>query len=227
MIYNLKTLNWRSLLDVVIVTLLLVIVKQYFLLHTMKFAGPISTFTAMIVATWCLRTKGLRWADLGLKKPKSIFRTALWGALAFGIIALGSGIGGEIANLFFTKQPSSNRFGNIEADIPAYLMWLTLVWTHSAFFEEMLFRAFIINRLIALLGNNKTAMTISVILAATFFGYRHAYYQGWYGFVTTGVIGLGLGIFYLWVGKRNLWPQIMAHGVVNTISFTFRFLGLR
>jgi membrane protease YdiL (CAAX protease family) len=222
-----QKLDWRSLSDVMIVIIVLVVVKQLSLLYTIKFAGPISTFTAMIFATWRLKAQGTNWANLGFKKPNSIITTILWGALAFGVIAIGSGIGGDVAGLFFTKQPSSNRFGDLEGDIKAYVMWLTLVWTHSAFFEEMLFRAFIINRLIAFLGGSKTAMITSVIVAAIFFGYRHAYYQGWYGFITTGVIGLGLGAFYLWIGKRNLWPQILAHGTVNTIGFTLRFLGLR
>ena len=65
------------------------------------------------------------------------------------------------------------------------------------------------------------------VAAALFFGYRHAYYQGLYGFVATGAVGAGLGFFYIWIGKRNLLPQILAHGYMNSLGFTLRFLGLR
>jgi len=219
--------HWPALIDALIVIITLVVVKQTFLLYTVKFAGPISTFTAMIVATWRLRARGTTWADLGLKKPENFLKTIGWSIIAFGVIIAGAALGNLLAEPFFDKLPSTNRFGNIEGDIPAFLMWLGLIWTHSAFFEEMLFRAFIIHHLGEFFGGDKAALIISVVLAALFFGYRHAYYQGAFGFVVTGSIGLTLGIFYVWFGRKNLLPQIIAHGTMNTIGFTMRFLGLR
>ncbi len=218
---------WPALIDTLIVIIVLVAVKQTFLLYTVKFAGPISTFTAMIVATWRLRARGTTWRDLGLVRPENLWKTIGWSAIAFGVIIAGAALGNLLAEPFFDKLPSTNRFGNIEGDIPAFLMWLGLVWTHSAFFEEMLFRAFIIHHLGEFFGGDKAALIISVVLAALFFGYRHAYYQGAFGFVVTGSIGLTLGIFYVWFGRKNLLPQIIAHGTMNTIGFTMRFLGLR
>ncbi len=221
------TRNWTALWDAVLIILVLVAVKQFFLMYTVKFAGPISTVTAVIVATWRLEKSGLGWSDLGFVRPKGLWRTLALSVLAFAVIVLGSGLGGALADLFFTKAPPTDRFGNIEGDVPAFLMWLMLVWTHSAFFEEMLFRAFLIYQLAAFFGGSTRANLIAVVLAALFFGYRHAYYQGAYGFVATGIIGLGLGLFYLWVGRTNLLPQIIAHGAANTLSFTYRFLGLK
>lgn len=221
------SLNWSALLDALIIILVLVAVKQFFLLYTIKYAGPISTFTAMAFATWRLRARGMGWANLGFKKPESWRKTLLWSGAAFGVIVAFGVIGGEIAEQFFEKADPSNRFGNIEGDVPMYLLWMVLVWTHGAFFEEMLFRAFIINRFGSFLGGSTAATLVSVVVAAVFFGYRHAYYQGLYGFVVTGAIGLGLGLFYVWIGRKNLLPQILAHGYMNTIGFTARFLGLR
>jgi membrane protease YdiL (CAAX protease family) len=60
---------------------------------------------------------------------------------------------------------------------------------------------------------------------SAFFGYRHYYYQGFHGAVVTGAMGLSIGIMYLWFGRRNLLPLIIAHGLVNSISQTQRFLG--
>lgn len=225
--FNWLVFNWSAFLDVLIIVAVLVTVKQFFLLYTIKYAGPISTFTAMGVATWRLRKRGMSWGDLGFKKPESWGKTLAWSVAVFGVILLFAGIGGEIAKLFFVKGFVADRFGDFEGNVPMYLVWMALIWTHAAFFEEMLFRAFIINRFGAFLGGSTAATVVSVVLAAVFFGYRHAYYQGLYGFVVTGVIGLGLGIVYVWIGRKNLLPQILAHGYMNTISFTLRFLGIK
>ncbi len=222
-----RQLNYGALADAFIIILVLVAVKQFFLLYTLKYAGPISTFTAMAVATWRLRVRGMGWADLGFVKPKSWLKTLLLSGAAFSVIVLAGVVGGELAGVFFERGYVADRFGDMEGNLPVYLIWMGLVWTHSAFFEEMLFRAFIINRFGAFLGGSTAATLISVTLAAVFFGYRHAYYQGAYGFVVTGVIGFALGLFYIWIGKNNLLPQILAHGYMNSIGFTARFLGLR
>lgn len=222
-----RSYNWRALADAVLVILVLVAVKQFFLQYTIKYAGPISTFTAMAVATWRLRASGMSWADLGFKKPESIVKTLLLsiGVLA-AIIAAGV-IGSGIADLFFDKAYVADRFGDLEGDVPMFALWLVLIWTHGSFFEEMLFRAFLINSFQRFLGDGTWVTVASVTLAAIFFGYRHAYYQGPYGFVVTGTIGFALGFIYVWLGRTNLWPQILAHGYMNTLGFTMRFLGLR
>ena len=46
----------------------------------------------------------------------------------------------------------------------------------------------------------------------------HAY-QGIGGILTTGLIGLTFGLLYL-VARRNLWPTIIGHGLVNTFGIT-------
>lgn len=222
-----RRFNVNALWDAIVIIVVLVAVKQFSLLYTIKYAGPISTFTAMAVATWRLRLRGMTWTDLGFRRPENWWKTFWLSFLVFGgVIAFGV-VGSEIAELFFEKGYVADRFGDIEGDVPMYLLWMALVWTHGAFFEEMLFRAFLINRLCVFLGGSAAATLMSVTLAAVFFGYRHAYYQGSFGFVVTGAIGFGLGLIYIWFGKNNLWPQILAHGYMNSIGFTLRFLGLR
>ncbi len=219
--------DWNAFFDVIIVVAVLVAVKQFFLLYTIKYAGPASTFTAMAVATWRLRARGHSWGDLGFKSPESWLRTIAISLFVFAVVVAFGVVGSTVADLFFERGYVANRFGDIEGDVVMYLVWMALVWTHGAFFEEMLFRAFLINRLGKFLGGSAAATILSVVLAAIFFGYRHAYYQGAYGFVVTGTIGLGLGIIYVWFGKSNLLPQILAHGYMNSLGFTMRFLGLR
>jgi CAAX amino terminal protease family. len=103
---------------------------------------------------------------------------------------------------------------------------MALVWTHSAFFEEMLFRAFLIGRGSDILGGGRWAGAVMLMTMSVFFGYRHFYYQGLHGALVTGAIGFSIGVMYLWFGRRNLLPLIIAHGLVNSISQTQRFLGV-
>ena len=68
-----------------------------------------------------------------------------------------------------------------------------------------------------------TALTI--ILPALYFGYGHVYYQGLRGLIVTGLIGLMLGVLFV-LYKRNLWPLIIAHAVVDSLVFTALFFQL-
>lgn len=211
--------------DLLIVMTVLVAVKQAVLQYSVVFGGPASTFSAMIVATWLLYRRGLNWAHLGLKWPDSWWRTlglTLFVFLAFVAAALGFS---AIADLFYADIGASGRFDFVEGNLPGYLMIMALVWTHGSFFEELLFRAFIITKGSAALGDGKAASLTAVVLAAIFFGYRHYYYQGMNGALVTGGIGLVFGLIYIWFGKRNILPLALAHGLANSISQTQRFLG--
>lgn len=50
-------------------------------------------------------------------------------------------------------------------------------------------------------------------------------YQGWTGIVGTEMYGLFYGVATLSFG-RNLWPAILAHGLLDTLGFTLLYLGL-
>ncbi len=219
-------LDRGALLDLLIILITLVAVKQSVLLFSAVGGGPASTVTAMIVGTYLLRRRSMRWADLGMVKPDSWPKTIFWAAVVFFLILMTAAAVSPGADLFFERQPRTNRFGDIEGDVAAFSMYLVIIWTHTAFFEELLFRAFIINRLQAVLGDMKWATPVAVVLAAAFFGYRHYYYQGMHGAIVTGCIGLTLGIYYVRRGRLNLWPMFLAHGFMNTLGFTIRFLGI-
>lgn len=221
------TFHTGPLFDLAIIMATLVTIKQALIPVTFLYAGPVSTFSAMIVGTLLLRRRGMGWRDLGFRKPEGWLRTAGLTALVFLGIIVTSGVGGAAVDLLFEDIGTSGRFDHVEGNPWAYLGIMVLVWTHSAIFEEALFRAFIINRAIATLGGGRTAQVIALLFSTVFFGYRHYYYQGMNGALTTGLIGLTLGLFYLWFGRRNILPLVLGHGLINTIGMTVRFLGLK
>ncbi len=213
-----------ALIDLLIVVAVLVIVKQSVLQYSVVYAGPASTFTAMAVATFLLYRRGYSWADLGLKWPESWWHT-LGLALLIFIAFLGTVVIFQaLAELFFENIGASGRFDFVRGNLGAYLLVMALVWTHGSFFEELLFRAFIITKSEGALGGTRIASIAAVVLAAIFFGYRHYYYQGMHGAIVTGGIGLVFGLIYLKIGRQNILPLVIVHGVANTIAQTNRFL---
>jgi membrane protease YdiL (CAAX protease family) len=214
-----------ALVDVFAVLLTLVLVKQAVLPFSQLLAGPASTASAMVLASALLWRRQRKWYDLGMRWDVRVKPVVIHSVIALLVIVATALLSRGIASHYFAERTTSGRFDFVAGNLTAYLFVMALVWTHSAFFEEMLYRAFLISRGSELLGGGKLADIAALIALSGFFGYRHYYYQGSQGAVVTGAIGLALGIMYLWFGKRNLLPLIIAHGAVNSISQTQRFLG--
>lgn len=88
----------------------------------------------------------------------------------------------------------------------------------------MFFRGFLVTRALALFRGVPLAPVFAVLIPALLFGLGHFYYQGLRGLVTTAAIGIAFGAAFLLL-KRNLWPIVLVHGVVDTINFIVLYLG--
>lgn len=190
---------------------------------SLPYAGQASMLIGLIAATLVLRHNGETWYDLGLRFPTS------WGGFAKGaVLTVLILIGVSAANwVLLTTLPlllgeAAERTFFEVSDLTTYLTFMGLVWTTNAFGEEMLFRGFLMSRLSAMMGGTRFAWIVAAFAQAIIFGIGHAY-QGIGGIVTTGVIGLVFGLFYL-VGRRNLLPLIVAHGIINTFGITAIYL---
>lgn len=213
-------------LDVLAVVAVLVAVKQVLLPHSQLYAGPISTLTAMCVATVLVHREGSAWRDLGFVWPQSRLSTGGLTLLTMGVFIAATQLMGLVADAYFLDVNYGSRFDHVEGNLIAYLTIMVIVWTHGSFFEELLFRAFLITKLGQSFGGSRVAMAVALIASSAFFGYRHAYYQGVHGALITGAAGFAFGLMYIWFGRRNIMPIIFAHGAFNTLGQTFRFLGI-
>jgi len=117
---------------------------------------------------------------------------------------------------FVSGSANNSRFANIRGNFVALLGWLAVAWTLAAFGEEMIFRGYLMNRLADLVGRTRTGWVISLFGSSLIFGLGHGY-QGAAGIINTATIGLLLGTLYL-VTKRNLWVNIICHGLIDSIS---------
>ena len=85
----------------------------------------------------------------------------------------------------------------------------------SSFGEEVVYRAFLINRIGELGLDTKYGRIATVLISAVIFGLVH-YEWGPTGMVSTGFMGLVLGICYLKF-KQKLWILVLAHAYMDTM----------
>lgn len=186
------------------------------------FNGPLAVILAAVIITVSLARRGETWRSLGLKWPTGLKGTGA-GALLTLLIFLSVMIETVIA------QPVIGAlFGAYEQTVPDvstvqnYLIMMALAWSTAAIGEELVFRGFMMTRLVDLFGESWIAKAAAALIPAIIFGAAHAY-QGLPGMVLTGTVGLVFGIWYL-VGRRNLLPLIFGHGLVNTFGLTLLHL---
>ncbi|WP_197460231.1 CPBP family intramembrane glutamic endopeptidase [Sphingorhabdus sp. M41] len=222
-----KRFDIGALVDLLTILTVLVIVKQSVLPFSFLYAGPASTFSAMVVATMILRRRGLGWKDLGFRWPENWWKIIGLTVLSMVAFIAATQMMQLFADTFFVDIGVSGRFDHIEGNLPAYIGIMLLVWTHGSFFEELLFRAFVIDRASNAFGGGRIADIAAALFSSIFFGYRHYYYQGMHGALITGAGGFAFAMLYLWFGRKNIMPLIFAHGIFNSLGQTFRFLGIR
>lgn len=110
---------------------------------------------------------------------------------------------------------------HVTASPAGLALWVIAVaWFAAGFGEEMIWRGFLTDRLERLKGLAGNAWAI-IAIQAFLFALPHAY-QSWTGILVTGGVGLLLGWLRLKTAT-NLWPLIVAHALVDTISMTLGY----
>lgn len=196
-----------------------------FLIGIDGFAPPLGIPVAVLFIWFLLRVSRTGWQDIGFKRPKSWLKTI---GIGIGVVLLLQALGiivlFPMMQYFGIQLPDYSRFEEIRGNLPMLFVWLGVSWTTAGFGEEIIWRGFVMTRLAKILGGGKTAWVSSLILISIVFGLLHIY-QGWFGVIMTGTVGLILGILYIATG-RNLWSSIIAHGMTDTTSFLIIYSGV-
>ena len=183
----------------------------------------------MLAFVWIgLRFRGQSWADFGLRinplSSKEKLRIFLKSLLVF-ILAIAGFILGSIVMANITGIPEGSDmsgYAYLQNNIPMLILTLIGVYIVSSFGEEVIYRAFLINRLTELGLDSKVGQAIVVIVSALIFGFVH-FDWGPMGIAQTAFMGLVLGICYLKL-KKNLWILILAHAYMDTILMVQMYL---
>ena len=176
----------------------------------------------VLVMVWLgLRLRGQGWAHFGLSfrgaNRRVVVRAVLLSLVVF-VAAVAAFVVGAIvmANIVGIPEGADmSGYNYLSGNLPMLILALVGVYIVSSFGEEVVYRAFLINRIAELGGGGKTAWRVAVVISSVVFGFAH-YGWGAMGIGQTGFMGLALGVSYLVVG-RNLWVLILAHAYMDTI----------
>jgi hypothetical protein len=188
--------------------------------------GLFWSFSTLIIATWRMKVRNVSWKDLGLRKPENFKKTLLVSVgiliatvasiVLFNIIQDSFSV---LADPETTGATSSSKFGELKGNWLLFFAIMPAVLLESCL-EELLDRGFLMNWIEKIFSSTTMATVIAVVLQAAIFGFRHSYDLSSRS-ITVGLIGLVMGIAYVKFG-RNLWPLIIAHCVLNTMSMIER-----
>ena len=179
----------------------------------------------LLLASQSLWVRGLGWSEVGLRRPESLPRV-LWQALAAAVVIL--------LSVRFVIVPAAEWLAGVPVDLSAlgesgdtraFQTWLLQAWTLAAFGEEMVFRGYLIRRLLDLAGDTPAGRAAGLVSSSILFGLAHGY-QGWAGVIATGTIGAFLAFLYF-IARRNLWPVIVCHGLVDTVALSLIYADRR
>ena len=173
--------------------------------------------------------RGEKWRNFGLTFKsvtiKESVRVFLLSILVLFLALLGFVIGSIImANITGIPEGSADMSGYeyFKDNIGMLILTLVGVYIASSFGEEVIYRAFLINRISEIGKSSKNATIIAVVLSSIIFGLIH-YDWGPMGIVQTGFMGLALGICYIKLKKR-LWILVLAHAYMDTILMVQLYL---
>ena len=171
------------------------------------------------VAWGLIRLRGETLADIGLKRPASWMRTFMIG---IGLAAI------VFAAMYLSEKAGFRRdlskFKDVQGNLELTVLGVFYALIGAGFYEEFMFRGFLMQGLAMLFGASRGAWIIACIVQGALFGVAHAY-QNPLGIAITGTLGVLMGLLVLASG-RNLWPVIIGHGLFDASRFVlFYFQG--
>lgn len=185
---------------------------------------------AMLIVVWLgLRLRGQGWRHFGLSFRLADRRTVIRGVLqsvVVFVLAVAAFLLGTVLMANIGSGPAAadvSGYDWLRGNLPLLILALLAVYIVSSFGEEVIYRAFLINRLAELGSSGKMAWRLAVVASSVVFGLAH-FDWGLVGMVQTGFMGLALGLSYLAV-RRNLWVTILAHGYLDTILLLQVYFG--
>lgn len=176
----------------------------------------------MLFLVWLgIKLRGQKFSDFGLtfrrvnlkESMRIILRSLLVCVLAILGYILGTIIMANISGIPETADMSNYEY--LHNNVFMLILTLLGVYIVSSFGEEVIYRAFLINRMTELGLDSKYGKMAAVAISAVIFGLVH-YEWGPTGIVSTAFMGLVMGIFYLKFNK-NLWILVLAHAYMDTL----------
>lgn len=149
-------------------------------------------------------------ASIGLRRPT--FRDTSLGLAAGVVVTVALGL------LYLAVLPALHLQDHVAGTDNARLLAATPLWwrlistVRAGVAEEIMFRGYAMERIEALSGSR----TAAVLVSCAVFTLAHVGVWGWSHVIVVATGGLAFSALYLW--RRNLWVNMVAHMVVDAVS---------
>ncbi|SEN85671.1 CAAX protease self-immunity [Mesobacillus persicus] len=155
--------------------------------------------------------------DIGLMLPNQNISENLGMIVGFlvGVLAVVF----VLMKIPFYRKYQNSQIGEIDYMLPTTKLerkWSVLAAITAGVCEEIIYRGFVIEYLSKLPFDIPPAYI--VLISAVIFGFAHIY-QGWKGFLLTGIVGYAMARVYLSTGSL-LFP-ILLHIIIDLRAFLF------
>ena len=186
--------------------------------------GTLVGIAIVAVFLWLKRKEG-EVSQIGFRRPGSWTRTIILGLVLGSIIEISFQIA---VNPFLERITNSpldlGPFDEMRGNPIQLAFYLLIGWGIGGFLEEMTYRGFLIIHIRRMLGNRAAGTVAGLIITSAAFGRAHEY-QDWSGVLSTGLVGMILGIIFI-RNQYNLLLPIFTHGFVNTVGMLLIYFNL-
>ena len=184
--------------------------------------GILLALAVIVILLWRRKT-GL--SEIGFRRQLDWVKTIGTGMLLGIVIQMAAFVLLDPLLEFLTGEVTDlSQFEGLRGDLGMLMIWLAIVWFFVVFVEEFIFRGFLMNELVNILGGSDAGLYLNLIFCAVLFGLAH-WYQGPSGVLSTGLVGLVLGYLFIRNGF-NLWLPIFVHGFLDTVGLTMIYLDI-
>jgi CAAX protease family protein len=170
--------------------------------------GLVIQMLEVLLACGLIWLRRERLADIGLRRPQSWPRAIVVG-IVVAVVAF--------VAIYFSEKAGYHRdlsrFRALQGNLQLTLIVIIYVIIGAGFYEEFMYRGFLMQGLAMCFGGSRAAWAIACAIQGVLFGLSHAY-QNPLGMLITGAFGTLLGVLVI-VWPRNLWPAIITHALFD------------
>lgn len=164
-------------------------------------------------------------APAGLQWPRRLLPTLLWAVGTAALVIVGVGkIVSPMLEALAGLETDYSAYGVLEGNLELALSLIGKAMLSAAIAEEIVYRGFLLDQLVALFGRSRIAKAAAVVVGGIVFALPH-WSQGPVGLATVALAGMIFGAAFL-ASRRNLWAVMIAHALVDIWGVTMLYLGV-
>lgn len=188
------------------------------------------TTLIIVLTSWKVAGSKLGLADFGLNKLPT-WTDLILAPAGFVIYIFSSGIIIYLASNFLpwfnTEQPQELGFGNLNYNYEYLIVFMAIV-VIGPFFEEILFRGYLFNKLAG-----KIPSWLSILINSLLFTALHIDWPSFFksfdfglvfGSLTFDIFILSIVLCLLTKSAKSVWPAIVLHMIKNSLAFIVLFI---